>query len=110
MQGANTAGCLGDSTTTARLVPTQVSGGGLWIDVSVGRSYSCAINATYILYCWGSNGSGQLGTGAASNVPLSVTAGAGTWRAIAAGYDHTCGIGYDTSLWCWVGAPPARIE
>jgi alpha-tubulin suppressor-like RCC1 family protein len=40
-------------------VPTNV----LVTDVVVGRVHSCALAATSLVYCWGTNGRGQLGRG-----------------------------------------------
>jgi alpha-tubulin suppressor-like RCC1 family protein len=51
-----------------------VSGGLTFISVSAGGGHSCAITPTGVVYCWGMNGGGQLGSGSTneSNVPLRV--------------------------------------
>jgi len=54
------------------------------------------------LWCWGSNGFGQLGDGTneARDIPTRIGS-ALNWAAIAAGKYHTCAIETDGSLWCW---------
>ncbi len=68
-------------------------------DVSVGYSHACAI-ADGQLYCWGSNGSYELGNTTTSSqypvlVPLS-----GTVTAVSAGKNFTCAI-VDGVAKCW---------
>lgn len=46
-----------------QLQPRQVSGLTSVIDIAVGESHSCAVDASGKLHCWGNNSSGQLGTG-----------------------------------------------
>jgi len=62
--GYNSDGQLGTTTTNNRLLPTRVrllDDGILRGDAS--RSNTCAVRATGGLWCWGSNGSGQVGDG-----------------------------------------------
>ena len=67
--GNNTAGALGDGSTTARSVPVQVKGiGGVGLLTNVaslgsGQYHRCAVLNSGGLACWGSNSSGQLGDG-----------------------------------------------
>ena len=83
------------------------------------RSWSCAgtgggttasctsINAACPskLFCWGYNGSGQLGNGTwtDSSTPVAVTlpAGVNGFTQVAAGYSHSCGIGTNGATYCW---------
>lgn len=71
--GNNGNGQVGDNSTTQRLVPTAISGGGTWKQVAAGGNHSCGI---YInnssIHCWGSNGSGQL-TATDASAPLRMT-------------------------------------
>lgn len=74
-----------------------------WSKVSSRGRHVCAIRASDdTLWCWGENGSGQLGTGDSlyKNEPAQVSGG-GAWTMVAAGYSHTCGIKTNGSLWCW---------
>jgi alpha-tubulin suppressor-like RCC1 family protein len=111
--GYNGTGAVGDGTTTSRTSsPVQVSG--TWAQVSGGGdgggTYTVTLSATYYTcgvksdntgWCWGSNGSGNLGDGTTTQrtSPVQVT---GTWSSINVGQGyHTCGIKTDNTLWCW---------
>jgi alpha-tubulin suppressor-like RCC1 family protein len=81
----------------------QVDSTNRYTAVSVGDGYACGIRTTYALYCWGANGSGQLGIGSltSQDLPAAVTGGAG-WTAVSAGTQHTCAIRRTTNtLYCW---------
>lgn len=55
-------------------VPAMVSGIATAVAVTVGRDHTCALHASGVVQCWGSNASGQLGVGAgtaSSNTPLT---------------------------------------
>jgi alpha-tubulin suppressor-like RCC1 family protein len=69
--GFNGDGALGDGTTSNRNTAVQVVGltsgvTNITINGSATKTHACAI-ANGSIYCWGSNASGQLGTG--SNTP-----------------------------------------
>ncbi|HEY3565474.1 MAG TPA: hypothetical protein VGL96_10760, partial [Casimicrobiaceae bacterium] len=86
--GDNTAGQLGDATTTSSKTPTLVQakplsilGGGTFlrplrnvVNVTTGRRHSCSLSAGGAVSCWGENAFGQLGNNSTinSNVPVSV--------------------------------------
>ena len=65
--GSNSAGALGDGTTTDRLAPVAVLGGlrfrAVSTDSPVVGSHTCGVTVDNRAYCWGSNAGGQLGTG-----------------------------------------------
>lgn len=78
--------------------------------VSADSAHSCGISDYedgQRLYCWGANGSGQLGigaTGGTAGSPTPVQAPAGgptsfTW--VSAGARHTCAVGSDFFAYCW---------
>jgi len=82
--GDNSAGELGDGTTTDRIVPVAVnaaSGSPLYgktvTAVAGGSSYSIALCSDGTLAAWGTNDSGQLGDGTwtQSNLPVAVNRG-----------------------------------
>jgi alpha-tubulin suppressor-like RCC1 family protein len=83
-------------------VPTAVSGGGAWSAVAAGGSHTAALKADGSIWCWGMNGSGQLGDGTSvgKGVPTAVSGG-GTWSAVSGGGSHTAALKADGSLWCW---------
>ena len=74
--------------------------------ISAGGEHSCAIAIGGAAYCWGNNGRGQLGKGAAvtsasrDSVPQAV-AGALTFGKIYAGEYHTCAITLTGAAYCW---------
>lgn len=102
--GRNTDGQLGASTLSANARPDTVHSGSRTFRVlSAGGAHTCALDFNAIAWCWGSNASGQLGTGSAatrSDVPVRV-AGSRSWLAITAGATHTCAIAQNGAPFCW---------
>lgn len=81
------------------------------IDISAGFEHSCAILENGSIKCWGSNGSGQLGTATTGNLgdasgemgnalPVVAVAG-GSAVSISAGSSHTCASFSDGKARCW---------
>jgi alpha-tubulin suppressor-like RCC1 family protein len=75
--GDNTDGRLGTGTAASREEgPTAVSALTGVTSIAVGGGHGCAVaDPAATVYCWGTNGSGQLGTGgtpASSTVPIPV--------------------------------------
>jgi alpha-tubulin suppressor-like RCC1 family protein len=78
--------------------------------VAAGRDHACAIRAGGEVWCWGANGSGQLGNnGPASPRPAAVRVvmAGGSPLAdiveIGGGYDFTCARDAAGGVWCWGG-------
>lgn len=103
--GSDASGELGDgraggwSTTPA---PVLGLDGGVTA-VAAGKNHTCAvINGG--LKCWGSNGSGQLGTdsdpGQLYPTPMDVFTAGGGVTAVAAGDSHTCAV-VNGKVQCW---------
>lgn len=74
-----------------------------WVSVSAGGEHTCGLASDSTAYCWGSGGSGRLGTGDDDDrlTPAPVLGGI-PFRSISAGGDHTCAIAYaDSTVYCW---------
>ena len=86
---------------------TAPGGGTVWKQLAGGYSFACAIGTDSKAYCWGDNGSGQLGdnTTTPRSIPTAVnTTGvlAGkTIKYITAGSNNTCAIASDNLVYCW---------
>lgn len=111
--GMNGSGELGDGSSMGRTVPTALASTGGWNTMSwkavvAGSSFSCAIRSDDLLFCWGSNTSGRLGTGDAisSDTPRPLASSGGwntmTWKAVDASY-FPCAIRSDDRIFCWGG-------
>ena len=103
--GGNGYGQLGDNTNVDKSSPVQtIAGGTNWKLVSACNYTTCAIKNDGTLWGWGTNGSGQLGTGVSANnirSPVQTVAGGTTWKQVAVGFFHTCAIKTDGTLWVW---------
>jgi alpha-tubulin suppressor-like RCC1 family protein len=107
--GDNTNGELGDGTTTSRPTPAVVPlGSGATAvraaAVTAGGGHTCAIDLAGRIWCWGSGGRGQLGTGATGDrpTPTEIALPGGALAAgISAGGSHTCAADPAGDLFCW---------
>jgi alpha-tubulin suppressor-like RCC1 family protein len=94
---------VGGDKCPAGTVP--LAGGGcsdLIQALSVAPDHSCAVHRDGLLWCWGANDAGQLGTGKDapdSNAPVQV--GSDAWATVSVAERYTCGIRLDGTLWCW---------
>jgi len=106
--GSNGSGQLGDGTTTTRTTPVLVATGeitGRTVSaVNAGGNRTCALAAGKA-YCWGANGSGQIGDGSYTQRTTAVAvSGAVTGLStISAGGAHTCALSSGTA-YCWGAA------
>ncbi len=116
--GYNSAGQLGDNTTTNRSVPVAVntaSGvsalfGKTVVAVAAGQTYSVALCSDGTVSGWGSNSAGQLGdnTTTQRNVPVAVNTASGisalfgkTVVAVAAGSFYSLALCSDGTVAAW---------
>src|SRR3989454_537000 len=106
--GANGSGQLGDGTMTNRSSPVlvQAPAGVSFAAVTGGDLHTCglATGLSAAAYCWGGNGSGQLGDGTTNNQssPVLVLAPVGVSLAPGAAVDsHTCGVTAAGAAYCW---------
>ena len=100
--GGNSAGQLGDGTTTFRATPDSVIGLTNVVAIAAGNQHSCALRADGTVRCWGRNDVGQLGDGTRTNRLTSVAvSGLTTAVTVAAGLSHTCALRVDGAPVCW---------
>lgn len=117
--GDNSVGQLGNNSLVDSLVPVAVEASGLLNNkviesIAAGgntqtgfQSHTCVITSEHKAYCWGSGGSGQLGTTNYSNssVPVAVSTGGVltglTILSISTGLNHTCVIASNNKPYCW---------
>jgi alpha-tubulin suppressor-like RCC1 family protein len=103
--GFNGSGQFGNgSTSTVASSPQLVAGGHAFAAITVGGSHTCALTAAGAAYCWGFNGSGQLGDGtitAATTLTPAAVVGGHVFQAITAASSHTCALTTDNAAYCW---------
>jgi alpha-tubulin suppressor-like RCC1 family protein len=116
--GSNNQCELGDGTTVApycggvncSTLPRQVTAlGTSTTHLEAGGHTTCALRKDGTLWCWGSNGGGQLGIGVAPpyggptpcGAPAAVTSLGNTVSGVALGATHACAVKNDGSLYCW---------
>jgi len=125
--GDNQSGELGIGSTNPAGPPTQVSipGETRVSAVAAGRFHTCAITGDALMFCWGDDGSGELGidfrtitsagcTDSPTNAiqgtdfcmltPIQISAGAnsGQWDQVSAGFESTCGRDHPSSkMFCF---------
>jgi alpha-tubulin suppressor-like RCC1 family protein len=95
--GQNTAGAIGNNTTTSATTPTLVCGGLTFTSISAGAlgfAFSLGITNTGVAYAWGYNISGQLGDNSTTTrlTPVLVCGGF-TFSSISAGGGGAGGFG-----------------
>jgi alpha-tubulin suppressor-like RCC1 family protein len=101
--GDNSAGELGNASTTNSATPVPVSGALLFATVSVGGGpHACGVTSAGAAYCWGDNSVGELGTGTSggSTTPVAV-AGSLSFVAVRARNGHACGLTTAGKAYCW---------
>jgi alpha-tubulin suppressor-like RCC1 family protein len=101
--GGNSAGELGNSTTSNSPVPVLVAGGLTFSSVSPGRDgLTCGMTTAGAAYCWGHNSFGQLGNGTTTDSPVPApVAGGLIFSTVSSGFDHTCGVTPGGGAYCW---------
>jgi len=110
--GAGNIGQLGTGAVLVSSVPVEVAGSRTdWIQACAGSRHSCAVTVAGLLFCWGTDVTGQLGIIDSANQlsPHQVHRGLPTaagWQQVVGGRAHTCavrrpGVGAEREVWCW---------
>ncbi len=128
--GQNVFGQLGNGTTTSSPTPVPIMSSLAfaavtgWGDVADGandQAHTCGLTSSGDIYCWGLNGSGELGASTTglcpfsspsfpggnapcSSVPVRVNdplSGPTTYAAVSAGALHTCALDTNGVVFCW---------
>ncbi len=109
--GLGTDGRLGHASTGSSSSPVAVAtntglSGKTLTDIAASEgAHTCSV-ASGLIYCWGANGSGQLGTGntTATSSPIAALTsgvlGSKTATKVTTGYSHTCAIASGIGA-CW---------
>ncbi|MCH8254525.1 MAG: hypothetical protein IID06_04175, partial [Gemmatimonadetes bacterium] len=85
-----------------RTAPVEMLTTVAFASIDAGILHTCAISFSGSVYCWGFNGTGQLGDGTTtlSTVPVKVSGGH-TFASVAAGGGHSCAVTMDGTAYCW---------
>jgi alpha-tubulin suppressor-like RCC1 family protein len=113
--GDELLGELGNDAQTREVavLPRAVQGGLLFRQIDAARSHTCGVTLDGLVYCWGSNVQGQLGTAAAipdcgtdarypmpcSPTPVPIACDLRFVR-VAVGLSHSCAISATGEVWC----------
>lgn len=102
--GYSNGGQVGFSTTLTNATPGRVQGlpSGI-MRLEAGHTHSCAIDSVGALWCWGTNGRGELGDGTTEDrvQPAVVNGLSSGVRDLGLGRFSSCAIDAARSLWCW---------
>jgi len=103
--GNNYKGSLGDGTTIDRSSPVTVAGTVTnWNKVAAGNGHCLGLTSDGILYAWGNNASGQLGTNNTTSYssPVTVVGGITDWEKIdVAGDAASYAVRSNGELYSW---------
>ncbi len=113
--GYDTHGQLGDGgvgqdSQSPVAVDTSTMEGNTTFSGLAVSNHTCGITTDDVLYCWGNNSNGQVGTGADAShyqspqrVVTTPISGDKTFQTISIGMFHSCGVTSDNMTYCWGG-------
>jgi alpha-tubulin suppressor-like RCC1 family protein len=106
--GSNSNGQLGGGNWNDSAVPvtvvTDASSLSPLSQVSAlasGKNHVCAVQTSGTVYCWGSNGSGELGRGTAADSDIAAQALGIQASSVGAGESHSCAVTTTGAVQCW---------
>lgn len=109
--GDGSSGCIIESDPNECLVPIfstsaiEVDSEKIFVSVSSGHSFNCAISTEGEVYCWGLNSSGQLGDGTTADklkpVKVDGLLSGKTVVALSVGFSHACAVDSTNGIYCW---------
>jgi len=111
--GPNYNGVVGDGTNTDTYTPKEIDMSGALAGKTIKKMYaaygpSCVLTTEDLLYCWGDNYFGQLGSGSPNNsentpqpVVMSGDLAGKTVKSFYPGYANSCMIASDDKAYCW---------
>jgi alpha-tubulin suppressor-like RCC1 family protein len=100
--GSNSAGQLGDGTTTNRAAPAPVPGVRNVVAVAAGAGFVLAVLSNGTVVAWGSNSNGQLGNGTKEDrLTAQPVPGLRDVIAVAAGSAHSLALRANGELLAW---------
>ena len=84
------------------MTPREVNGNTFFALLSTGVFQTCGISTDGQAFCWGRNGSGQLGDGTTTMrvEPAAVSADL-KFEEISIGVNHACGVSSNDEVYCW---------
>jgi alpha-tubulin suppressor-like RCC1 family protein len=96
---------LGQTVDVQLRSATRVGTDEDWSIVASGQDSSCAIRTAGSLFCWGGNGSGNLGLGdrelRQAPAVLAAPRAGGGWAAVSLDTFHACAVSLAGDLYCW---------
>ena len=100
--GHNGYGQLGDNSTTQRKTPVSILGATkTFCQIAAGQYHTIGIDKNGKVWCWGFNGSGQLGdnTTTSHRTPVAILGATKTFCYISGGRWHTAAIDKNGQVW-----------
>lgn len=102
--GSNAWGALGTGGNSPQQshLPVQVAGGHTFRSIAAGSAHMCGITNAGRIWCWGHNGSGELGDGSRTYSPQPVSGpSALAAESLALGSEYSCALTTNGQTWCW---------
>ena len=107
---------VGQSTTGTHSTPKPVSSQVKFESVIAGADFTCAVAASGPgvrqgdAYCWGGNGNGQLGSGAADHFTVDAVSSPVSFKSLSAGVYHVCGMSLSPEKgYCWGASDKGQL-